>query len=77
MPNIIICLKGLLTVSVYVFQHMQEFCHFDLTTPIRGTEPKVIRKLIMGETLKVRGRKDSKVSNVMKFARCKNCDTKE
>lgn len=50
---------------------MGEFCHFDLTTPIRGTGPKVIRKLIMGETLKVRGRKDSKVRNIMKF------DTKE
>ncbi|XP_060726204.1 uncharacterized protein plekhg6 [Tachysurus vachellii] len=52
-------------MSEEIEKHMQEFCRFDLTTPIRGTEPKVIRKLIMGETLKVRGRKDSKLEVVV------------
>ncbi|KAK3572097.1 hypothetical protein QTP86_022329 [Hemibagrus guttatus] len=56
---------GLQGMSEEIEKHMQEFCRFDLTTPIRGTGPKVIRKLIMGETLKVRGRKDSKLEVVV------------
>ncbi|XP_058255473.1 uncharacterized protein plekhg6 isoform X2 [Hemibagrus wyckioides] len=52
-------------MSEEIEKHMREFCRFDLTTPIQGTGPKVIRKLIMGETLKVRGRKDSKLEVVV------------
>ncbi|XP_017328625.1 uncharacterized protein plekhg6 isoform X1 [Ictalurus punctatus] len=52
-------------MSEEIDKYMQEFCCFDLTSPIRGTEPKVIRKLIMGESLKVRGRKDSKLEVVL------------
>ncbi|MCJ8728627.1 hypothetical protein PDJAM_G00006620 [Pangasius djambal] len=52
-------------MSEEINKHMQKFCHFDLTSPIRGTGPKVIRRLIMGETLKVRGRKDSKLEVVV------------
>ncbi|XP_046704461.1 pleckstrin homology domain-containing family G member 5 isoform X2 [Silurus meridionalis] len=39
----------------------KEFCQFDLTSPIRGMGPRDLRKLIKGENLKVRGRKDSKL----------------
>ncbi|XP_060777956.1 uncharacterized protein plekhg6 isoform X3 [Neoarius graeffei] len=52
-------------MSEEIKKYMQEFCHFDLTNPIRGVGSKVIRKLIMGETLKVRGRKDSKLEVVV------------
>ncbi|KAB5586851.1 hypothetical protein PHYPO_G00006230 [Pangasianodon hypophthalmus] len=52
-------------MSEEINKHMQEFCHFDLTSPIRGTGPKVIRRLIMGGTLKIRGRKDSKLEVVV------------
>ncbi|KAF5907717.1 pleckstrin homology domain-containing family G member 5-like, partial [Clarias magur] len=52
-------------MSEEINKHMQEFCRFDLTSPIRGMGPKVIRKLILGNTLKVRGRKDSKLEVVV------------
>ncbi|XP_072534866.1 uncharacterized protein plekhg6 [Salminus brasiliensis] len=45
-------------------KYMQESCHFDLTSPIRGMGPTAIRKLLLEETLKVRGRKDSKLEVV-------------
>uniref|UniRef100_A0A4W4H0S4 DH domain-containing protein n=1 Tax=Electrophorus electricus TaxID=8005 RepID=A0A4W4H0S4_ELEEL len=49
-------------------KHIQEFCHFDLTSPVRGSGPKAIRKLLLEEPLKVRGRKDSKLEvNVLLF----------
>ncbi|KAM9489271.1 uncharacterized protein plekhg6 [Clarias gariepinus] len=52
-------------MSEEINKHMQEFCRFDLTSPIRGMGPKVIRKLILGDTLKVRGKKDSKLEVVV------------
>ncbi|KAF4088199.1 hypothetical protein AMELA_G00079710 [Ameiurus melas] len=52
-------------MSEEIDKYMQEFCCFDLTSPVRDTEPKVIRKLLMGESLKVRGRKDSKLEVVL------------
>uniref|UniRef100_A0A3Q4BLF2 DH domain-containing protein n=1 Tax=Mola mola TaxID=94237 RepID=A0A3Q4BLF2_MOLML len=39
-------------------------CQFDLTRPIRGVEPRVVRKLLLEENLKIRGRKDSKLEVV-------------
>ncbi|KAL7874303.1 hypothetical protein SRHO_G00052730 [Serrasalmus rhombeus] len=46
-------------------KYIQEFCHFNLKSPIRGIGPKVIRKLLLEETLKVKGRKDSKLEVVV------------
>lgn len=43
-------------------QYVREVSQFDLTCPIRGVGPGVIRKLLLEDNLKVRGRKDSKVS---------------
>lgn len=42
---------------------MREICQFDLTCPIKGVGPGVVRKLLLEESLKIRGRKDSKVGN--------------
>ncbi|XP_029602623.1 uncharacterized protein LOC115187742 isoform X2 [Salmo trutta] len=42
-------------------KHVREFCSFDLTCPVRGVGPGVIRKLLLEETLKIRGRKDHKL----------------
>lgn len=41
---------------------MKEICQFDLTRPISGVGSNVVRKLLLEENLKLRGRKDSKVS---------------
>lgn len=41
---------------------MKEVCQFDLTCPISGVGPEVVRKLLLEENLKIRARKDSKVS---------------
>lgn len=46
----------------FPWQHVREICHFDLTCPIRGVGPEVVRKLLLEDNLKIRGRKDSKVS---------------
>ncbi|XP_074539380.1 uncharacterized protein plekhg6 [Halichoeres trimaculatus] len=43
---------------------VREISHFDLTCPIRGVGPKVVRKLLLEENLKIRGRKDSKLEVV-------------
>ncbi|XP_076844623.1 uncharacterized protein plekhg6 [Brachyhypopomus gauderio] len=49
-------------------KHVQEFCHFDLTCPVRGAGPKDIRKLLLDDLMKVRGRKDNKLEvNVLLF----------
>ncbi|XP_062321742.1 uncharacterized protein plekhg6 [Osmerus eperlanus] len=45
-------------------KHVREFCRFDLTRPIRGAGPGVVRKLLLEETLKIKGRKDSKLEVV-------------
>ena len=42
-------------------QHVREFCQFDLMSPVRGADPEVIRKLLLEDTVKIRGRKDSRV----------------
>lgn len=47
-------------------QHVRELCYFDLTSPMRGVGPNVIRTLLQEETLKVKTRKDSKASDKTK-----------
>nr|XP_046158975.1 uncharacterized protein LOC123998105 [Oncorhynchus gorbuscha] len=42
-------------------KHVRELCSFDLTCPVGGVGPGVIRKLLLEETLKIRGRKDHKL----------------
>ncbi|XP_034409631.1 uncharacterized protein plekhg6 isoform X2 [Cyclopterus lumpus] len=44
--------------------HVREICQFDLTCPIRGVGPEVVRKLLLEENLKIRERKDSKLEVV-------------
>uniref|UniRef100_A0A3P9AB07 DH domain-containing protein n=1 Tax=Esox lucius TaxID=8010 RepID=A0A3P9AB07_ESOLU len=48
-------------MSEEIDKHVKEFCRFDLTCPVRGVGPGVIRKLLLEETLKIRGRKDNKL----------------
>ncbi|XP_054597017.2 uncharacterized protein plekhg6 isoform X1 [Nothobranchius furzeri] len=43
---------------------VREICQFDLTCSISGVGSEVIRKLLLEENLKVRGRKDSKLELV-------------
>ncbi|CAJ1062503.1 uncharacterized protein plekhg6 isoform X1 [Xyrichtys novacula] len=43
---------------------VREITQFDLTCPIRGVGPEVVRKLMLEENLKIRGRKDSKLEVV-------------
>ncbi|XP_041842753.1 pleckstrin homology domain-containing family G member 5 isoform X2 [Melanotaenia boesemani] len=45
-------------------KYVREISQFDLTCPIRGVGPRVVRKLLLEENLKFRGRKDSKVEVV-------------
>ncbi|XP_068591179.1 uncharacterized protein plekhg6 [Cebidichthys violaceus] len=45
-------------------KHVREICQFDLTCPIRGVGPEVVRKLLLEENLKIRERKDSKLEVV-------------
>lgn len=42
-------------------QYVRDTCQFDLECPIRGVGPGVVRKLLLEENLKIRGRKDNKV----------------
>ncbi|KAM9310294.1 uncharacterized protein plekhg6 isoform 2-T2 [Pholidichthys leucotaenia] len=51
-------------INEEIDRHVREICQFDLTFPIRGVGPKVVRKLLLEENLKVRGRKDSKLELV-------------
>ncbi|KAG7271585.1 hypothetical protein CRUP_027860 [Coryphaenoides rupestris] len=44
--------------------HVREICHFDLMRPVVGVGPRVVRKLLLQENLKMRGRKDSKLEVV-------------
>lgn len=46
---------------IITLQFVREICQFDLTSPIQGVGPGVVRKLLLEESLKIRGRKDSKV----------------
>ncbi|XP_052003357.1 pleckstrin homology domain-containing family G member 5-like isoform X2 [Xyrauchen texanus] len=54
-------------LSEEIDKHVREYCYFDLMTPLRGVGPKVIRKQLLEETLKVRGRKDNKELVVLLF----------
>ncbi|XP_056618638.1 rho guanine nucleotide exchange factor 12 isoform X2 [Triplophysa dalaica] len=54
-------------LSEEIDKHIQDLCCFDLTSPIRGVGPNIIRKQILDETLKVGGRKDSKELVVLLF----------
>ncbi|XP_051575886.1 uncharacterized protein LOC127453508 isoform X2 [Myxocyprinus asiaticus] len=54
-------------LSEEIDKHVREYCCFDLTSPMRGVGPKVIRKQLLEETLKVRGRKDNKELVVLLF----------
>ncbi|KAM6936738.1 uncharacterized protein plekhg6 [Lycodopsis pacificus] len=45
-------------------KHVRDICQFDLTCPIRGVGPKVVRKLLLEENLKIRERKDRKLEVV-------------
>ncbi|XP_042565040.1 pleckstrin homology domain-containing family G member 6-like isoform X1 [Clupea harengus] len=48
-------------MSEEIDKHVREFCQFDLMSPVRGADPEVIRKLLLEDTVKIRGRKDSRV----------------
>lgn len=51
----------MLLLLIITLQYVREICQFDLTCPIKGVGPGVVRKLLLEESLKIRGRKDSKV----------------
>ncbi|XP_052000781.1 uncharacterized protein LOC127656475 isoform X2 [Xyrauchen texanus] len=54
-------------LSEEIDKHVRDNCCFDLTSPMRGVWPKVIRKQLLEESLKVRGRKDNKELVVLLF----------
>ncbi|XP_056090893.1 pleckstrin homology domain-containing family G member 5 [Rhinichthys klamathensis goyatoka] len=54
-------------LSEEIDKHVRELCCFDLTSPMRGVGPNVIRRLLLEETLKVRVRKDNKELVVLLF----------
>ncbi|XP_061675693.1 uncharacterized protein plekhg6 [Syngnathoides biaculeatus] len=51
-------------INEEIDKHVREICQFDLTCPIRGAGRGVVRKLILEENLKIRGRKDTKLDVV-------------
>ncbi|XP_056142110.1 uncharacterized protein plekhg6 [Lampris incognitus] len=51
-------------INEEIDKHVREICRFDLTCPIRGVGPGVVRKLLLEENLRTRGRKDSKLDVV-------------
>ncbi|XP_077384280.1 uncharacterized protein plekhg6 [Festucalex cinctus] len=51
-------------INEEIDKHVREICQFDLTCPIRGVGDGVVRKLLLEENLKIRGRKDSKLEVV-------------
>ncbi|XP_061574415.1 uncharacterized protein plekhg6 isoform X2 [Cololabis saira] len=51
-------------INEEIDKRVREICQFNLTLPIRGVGPGVVRKLLLEENLKVRGRKDSKLEVV-------------
>ncbi|XP_030014821.1 uncharacterized protein plekhg6 [Sphaeramia orbicularis] len=51
-------------INEEIDRHVREVCQFNLTCPIRGVGPGVVRKLLLEENLKIRGRKDSKLEVV-------------
>ncbi|KAM6968307.1 uncharacterized protein plekhg6 [Aplochiton taeniatus] len=46
-----------------IYKYVQN-CIFDLTCPVKGVGPRDVRKLLLEETLKIRGRKDNKLEVV-------------
>nr|XP_055067724.1 pleckstrin homology domain-containing family G member 5 isoform X1 [Misgurnus anguillicaudatus] len=54
-------------LSEEIDKHVRELCCFDLTSPMRGVGPNIIRKQLLDETLKVVGRKDNKELVVLLF----------
>lgn len=51
-------------INEEIDKHVKEVSRFDLTCPIRDVGPEVIRRLLLEENLKIRGRKDSKLEVV-------------
>ncbi|XP_054639138.1 uncharacterized protein plekhg6 [Dunckerocampus dactyliophorus] len=51
-------------INEEIDKHVRDVCQFKLTCPIGGVSPEVVRKLLLEENLKVRGRKDSKLEVV-------------
>ncbi|XP_044064799.1 uncharacterized protein plekhg6 isoform X2 [Siniperca chuatsi] len=51
-------------INEEIDKHVRVICQFDLTCPIRGVGPEVVRKLLLEDNLKIRGRKDSKLEVV-------------
>ncbi|KAM8826567.1 uncharacterized protein plekhg6 [Synchiropus picturatus] len=51
-------------INEEIDKHVREICRFDLTCPIKGVGRGVVRKLLLEENLKIRGRKDSKLEVV-------------
>uniref|UniRef100_A0A4W6DFZ0 DH domain-containing protein n=1 Tax=Lates calcarifer TaxID=8187 RepID=A0A4W6DFZ0_LATCA len=51
-------------INEEIDKHVREICQFDLTCPIRGVGPEVVRRLLLEENLKIRDRKDSKLEVV-------------
>ncbi|XP_047186628.1 uncharacterized protein plekhg6 [Scophthalmus maximus] len=51
-------------ISDEIDKHVREICRFDLTCPIRGVGPGVVRRLLLEENLKIRDRKDNKLEVV-------------
>uniref|UniRef100_A0A8C6WVE4 Pleckstrin homology domain containing, family G (with RhoGef domain) member 6 n=1 Tax=Neogobius melanostomus TaxID=47308 RepID=A0A8C6WVE4_9GOBI len=51
-------------INEEIDRHVREVSRFDLTCPVSGVGPGVIRKLLLEENLKIRGRKDSKMEVV-------------
>lgn len=51
-------------INEEVDKFVRDMCQFDLTLPIRGVGPNVVRKLLLEGNLKLRGRKDSKMEVV-------------
>ncbi|CAG6015109.1 unnamed protein product [Menidia menidia] len=51
-------------INEEIDKHVRDICQFNLTCPIKGVGPEVLRKLLLEENLKVRGRKDNKLELV-------------
>ncbi|XP_058503764.1 uncharacterized protein plekhg6 [Solea solea] len=51
-------------ISEEIDKHVREISQFDLTCPIRGVGPGVVRRLLLEENLKIRDRKDNKLEVV-------------
>lgn len=51
-------------INEEIDKHVREVSRFDLTCPVSGVGPGVIRRLLLEENLKIRGRKDSKMEVV-------------